>query len=125
MPKKFYTEKDIEDLFKSGVRSLSITDNAALTELAYEKANRIGMQLVQEQPDNPPSAPVRPYLSQAQKSSVPPAKPTPTVTAPPQQPESDLHARIRNAVTARLGNQVDPALLDTIIERVLKSTGLK
>jgi len=125
MPKKFYTEKDIEDLFKSGVRSLSITDNAALTELAYEKANRLGMQLVQDQPDNPPSAPVRPYLSQTQKSSVSPVKTTPTITPPPQQPESDLHARIRNAVTARLGNQVDPALLDTIIERVLKSTGLK
>ena len=34
-------------------------------------------------------------------------------------------ARIREAVMARLGNQVDPALLDIIIKRVLKSTGVK
>jgi hypothetical protein len=39
MPKEFYTENDIEDLFNRGVRSLQITDHVVLTELAYEKAN--------------------------------------------------------------------------------------
>ena len=33
--------------------------------------------------------------------------------------------RIRDAVAARLGNQVDPALLDTIITRVLNNVGMK
>jgi hypothetical protein len=33
--------------------------------------------------------------------------------------------RIRAAVLAQLGSQVDPALLDGIIQRVLKSTGVK
>lgn len=121
MPKEFYTERDIEDLFKRGVMSLSIGEDVVLTELAYEKANRLGMQLVRSQPDNPPCAPVRPYLTQ---------KPVLQVTAstagvPAGQTEQDLPARIRAAVNARMGNQVDPALLDVIIERVLKSTGVK
>jgi hypothetical protein len=121
MPKEFYTERDIEDLFKRGVMSLDISENVVLTELAYEKANRLGMQLVRVQPDNPPCAPVRPYL--AQKPAAPSGMPAPAT--PPPQAGGDLRARIREAVTARMGNQVDPALLDVIIERVLKSTGVK
>ncbi len=121
MPKEFYTEKDIEDLFKRGVMSLTVSDDVALTELAYEKANRLGMQLVRSQPDNPPCAPVRPYL--AQKSAPQAAGPAMSVTTAPTG--SDLHARIREAVVARMGSQVDQALLDVVIERVLKSTGVK
>ncbi len=117
MGKEFYTERDIEDLVKRGVMSLTITENVVLTELAYEKANRLGMQLVQSKPDNPPCAPVRPYLSQ--QAVYPPT------SLPAAPAEQDLPARIRTAVTARLGTQVDPALLDVIIERVLKSTGVK
>ena len=45
MPKEFYTERDIEDMFKRGVMSLNVSENVVLTELAYEKANRLGMQL--------------------------------------------------------------------------------
>src|SRR5574339_243284 len=68
MPKEFYTEKDIEDLFNRGVRSLQVTENVVLTELAYEKAGRLGVQLVTDQADHPPAAPVRPYLSEPQAS---------------------------------------------------------
>jgi len=39
--------------------------------------------------------------------------------------ELDLQQRIKNAVMARMGPQVDPKLLDSIIQRVLSSTGLK
>ena len=39
--------------------------------------------------------------------------------------ENDIEKRIRSAVIARLGNQVDAALLDNIIHRVVKSVGLK
>jgi hypothetical protein len=126
MPKEFYTEKDIEDLVKRGVMSLNVTDDIVLTELAYEKANRLGMKLVRAQADNPPAAPVRPYLSE--KSA---ARPTTAVAAfaasapAPAAAPADLRGRIRSAVLAKLGSQVDPALLDTIIERVLKSTGMK
>ena len=124
MPKEFYTEKDIEDLVKRGVLSLDINDNFVLTDLAYEKANRLGMRLIRSKPDNPPGAPVRPYISEKVVARAAMAAASPS--APPlAAAQSDLPGSIRSAVIAKLGTQVDPALLDTIIERVLKSTGLK
>ena len=137
MPKEFYTEKDIEDLVRRGIKSLQLSENVVLTELAYEKANRLGVQLVSDSADNPPAAPVRPYLSQVQthhaKPTIGPA--TPVIEAQPQttlaptrsqaEKESDVEKRIRSAVIARLGNQVDGQLLDNIIHRVVKSVGLK
>ena len=121
MSKEFYTERDIEDLFKRGLMSLNVTDNVVLTELAYEKAKRLGMQLACSQPDNPPSAPVRPYLAQKNGSIAV----SPLASMSIEQTERDLQTRIREAVVARMGNQVDPELLDVIIQRVLKSTGVK
>src|SRR5512135_81596 len=124
MPKEFYTEKDIEDLVRRGVLSLDVNENCVLTDLAYEKASRLGMKLVRSRPDNPPAAPVRPYLSEnmaARPATVPARVAAPAAPAA----QSDLPGRIRSAVIAKLGTQVDPALLDSIIQRVLKSTGLK
>jgi len=149
MPKEFYTERDIEDMVKRGILSLEINDNVVLTDLAYEKANRLGMKLVRDKPDNPPGAPVRPYIAQSQ--SRPAARvespPAPTfrqsyqspppgggaggvtdrgqVVPPPQVDGAELQQRIKNAVIARLGGQVDSKLVDVIIARVLKSTGIK
>ena len=130
MPKQFYTEKDIEDLFHSGVKSLQVTDDIVLTELAYEKANRLGFQLISNGANNPPGAPVRPYLSDGH--SAPRAKPTAAPVAQPvSQPEptpsntTDIEKRIRSAVIAKLGNQVDAKLLDNIVHRVVKGIGLK
>ncbi len=124
MPKEFYTEKDIEDLVKRGVLSLEVNDNCVLTDLAYEKANRLGVKLIRSKPDNPPGAPVRPYISE--KVAARPASAA-AITAAPSAPaaQDDLPGRIRSAALAKLGTQVDPALLDSIIGRVLKSTGLK
>lgn len=141
MPKEFYTERDIEDMVKRGILSLVISDSVVLTDLAYEKANRLGMQLIRDKPDNPPAAPVRPYIAQQQSRSVPSAvsASAPYYSSPPQQgipgggqgvppPQPDgvgYHQRIRDAVIARLGNQVDSNLLDVIIARVLQNTGIK
>ena len=128
MPKKFYTEKDIEELVRSGVKSLEVCDDVVLTELAYEKAKRLGFQLITDRADNPPAAPVRPYLSE--KNPVQ-AKPVTASTSSadsqpkPTQSNSDIETRIRSAVIAKLGNQVDAKLLDNIIHRVVKATGLK
>jgi hypothetical protein len=120
MPKIFYTEIDIEDMMKRGILSLEINDNVVLTDLAYEKAIRLGMKLVRDKPENPPAAPVRPYVVQ----QIPQTEAIPEIAAPPLK-ASDLAQRIHNAVLARLGSQVDPALLDVIIQRVLTSTGVK
>jgi hypothetical protein len=140
MPKEFYTEKDIEDLVKRGIYSLEVNDNVILTDLAYEKANRLGMRLVRDRPDNPPSAPVRPYITQKSPAPTlpqsfgeqavyrPPSAlaPVPAGVVPtPQVDGVDLHQRIHDAVIARLGSQVDAKLLDVIITRVLQSTGVR
>ena len=130
MPKEFYTEKDIEDLFNRGIRSLQMTENVILTELAYEKAKRLDFQLITDRADNPPAAPVRPYISEQQIR-----RPVETIHTPAPAMESqpkprvsnpnDVEARIRSAVIARLGDQVDAKLLDNIIHRVVKGVGLK
>ena len=121
MAKTFFTEHEIEDLFKSGVTRMEMNDNVVLTGLAYEKAQKLGMQLIQ--PNAQPSdAPVRPYISYATvptaQAYVPVQTPAPVMAVPATTPV-DLSARIKNAVIAKLGGQVDPALLDSIIRRVL------
>jgi len=133
MPKEFYTEKDIEDLFRRGIKSLQISENIVLTELAYEKAKRLDFQLITDNVDNPPAAPVRPYLSEPLTRQTAHAKPitapispiagTPPKPTPPNS--SDVEKRIRSAVLARIGDQVDAKLLDNIIHRVVKGIGLK
>jgi hypothetical protein len=122
MPKVFYTEIDIEDMVKRGTLSLEINDNVVLTDLAYEKANRLGLKLVSERPENPPAAPVRPYVVQQKPQGQLEAAPGGAASSPAAD---DLAQRIHNAVVARLDNQVDAALLDVIIQRVLSSTGVK
>lgn len=136
MPKEFYTERDIEDMVKRGILSLEINDNVVLTDLAYEKANRLGMKLVRDKPENPPAAPVRPYLASQQPRPAPHSAPPPlsSQAAPspqaagvqaPQPDGAELHQRIRSAVISRLGSQVDANLLDVIITRVLQNTGVR
>ncbi|GAP15739.1 hypothetical protein LARV_03531 [Longilinea arvoryzae] len=139
MPKEFLTERDIEDMVKRGILSLELNDQVVLTDLAYEKANRLGMRLVRDRPDAPPAAPVRPYIAQqfarpatpAVSPASPPAFAAPVTagaaqTVPPAQADGEaVHDRIRNAVIARLGSQVDANLVDVIITRVLQNTGVK
>lgn len=140
MAREFYTEKDIEDLVKRGILSLQVNDDVVLTELAYEKANRLGMQLLRATPDLPPSAPVRPYVNQKPGQAAPhsngsaprlqPAAAAPVLALKPQTDGGradgpDLRQRIRSAVIARLGTQVDEKLLDAIITRVLNATGVR
>jgi hypothetical protein len=118
MPKEFFTERDIEDMVKRGTTTLELNDNVVLTELAYERAQRLGMQLIALH-DTPPAAPVRPYIS---KGVVTPL--VYPVSAAPSAP-ADLRQRIHAAVTAKMGTQVDPVLLDAIIDRVVDTLGRK
>ena len=130
MAKTFFTDKDIEELFHSGVKSLAVTDDVVLTDLAYEKARQLG--LIADDSDAPPAAPVRPYLSEKtslhSKPKVDPvssalSQPALSLTPSPSpdgRGESSLEKRIREKVAAKLGGQVDASLLDTIIKRTLK-----
>jgi hypothetical protein len=130
MPKQFYTEKDIEDLFNRGTKSLQVTDDVVLTELAYEKAKSLGLRLISDRAENPPAAPVRPYLSDGHSAAhtKPVVGSVSQAISEPQQSQPrvlPVERRIRSAVIAKLGNQVDAKLLDNIIHRVVKGIGLK
>jgi hypothetical protein len=118
MAKQFYTERDIEDMAARGTFSLNVNDDVVLTELAFEKAEKLGVKLVHPHP-LPPAAPVRPYLSE----EVKPSKSQVTASSAYTE-ESDLRQRIRTAVKAKLGDQVDNTLLETIISRVLNNVGV-
>ena len=127
MAKVFYTERDVEDLHARGVRMIEVGEDVVLTDLAYEKAERLGMRLVQGN-EKPPGAPERPYLSQQQpksKSSRVSVSFNAAQAAPQASGQDDLRARVRSAVLARMGSQIDPALLDSILDRVLANLRLK
>ncbi|MBI9051464.1 MAG: hypothetical protein JEZ00_18710 [Anaerolineaceae bacterium] len=126
MGKVFYTERDIEDMVKRGITSLLLTDDIVLTELAYESAKRLGLSLVK---DNvvPPSAPVRPYISDSKIkpmiSAAMPCESTQNCTSVNVDAPT-VKDRVRNAVKARFGQKIDDQLLTAIIERVLNSVGV-
>lgn len=123
MPKEFYTERDIEDLAARGQFTLTVHEDVVLTELAFEKAERLGVKLVQPH-QTPPAAPVRPYLSEEHKPAPKAASTSTSSTVTPTRDE-DLRQRIRSAVKAKLGSQVDDALLEAIITRVLNNVGVR
>jgi hypothetical protein len=118
MGKRFFTERDIEDMASRGQMVLDVNDDVVLTELAYEKAGKLGVKINQVN-ETPPSAPVRPYLAQQSPSAS--SKPCNCGC----ESNDALVQRIKDAVRLKLGNQVDPMLLETIIIRVLNNIRLK
>jgi hypothetical protein len=124
MPKTFYTERDIEDMAKQGVTTIVVTDDVVVTDAGREKAPRVGITLLTERqaaaqaaaaaPKPAAPAPVAQYQPPVQAALMPAATAPSTV---------DLESRVYNAVKAKLGDQVDDALLRTIVKRVLKSLG--
>ena len=131
MPKTFYTERDIEDLAKRGVISLVVDDDVVLTDIARDKAMRLGIELLREQP---PCAPERPYITKLTSPSATqtiidqPSKqiaPDSTPAGSNQSSGDDLYQQVYDAVIARLGDSVDKKLLDTIIRRVLQTVTSK
>jgi hypothetical protein len=120
MPKTFFTERDIEDMFQRGTHSIAVNDDVVLTELAYEKAKKLGMDLLQAT-DTPPAAPIRPYITKPLSSNSGPA-----YAGLPVNPRlEEIKMRVREAVKARLGSSFDLALIDKIIDRVAADIGLK
>jgi len=115
MPKEIYTERDIVDLVNQGVSSLVITDDVVLTDLAWEKAKKLGFKLIQEN-DAPPPVPIRPYLNKELRNQSAPKE--------PRNQQSEMKKKVSDAVIARLGKDVDPVLLDNVIERVLRENDI-
>jgi hypothetical protein len=119
MPKVFYTERDIEDLYHSGVTTLVVNDDVVVTDLGREKARKLGVELLKEN-DQPSSAPIRPYITEKKSPSAAPTLPQ-AATPPPSRVA--LEDRVFRSVQDKVGDSVDHGLLKTIIQRVLKSVG--
>lgn len=119
MPKVFYTERDIEDLYHSGVYTLVVNDDVVVTDLAREKARKLGVELLKEY-DQPSSAPIRPYITKGTSPSAAPPMPETPVAKPAKM---DLEERVFQSVQAQVGDNLDSNLLKTIIQRVLKNVG--
>jgi hypothetical protein len=120
MPKTFITERDVEDMQARGVTFINVTDNVVLTDLAVERAMKLGVKLKRVETSPAPRASYSPSVNLIAAYPQEPNRPltmTPLPAAPASQAE--LFARIRSAVLARLDGQVDAALLDAVIAKVL------
>lgn len=92
MAKTFYTERDIEDLHARGVTHLDVHDDVVLTDLARERALRLGVRLERIKPNAHPA----------------------------DAPNEMLIHRVKAAVLAQLGGRwIDPDVLDAVVRRVV------
>ena len=90
MPKTFYTERDIIDLAGRGVTTLEVNDDVVLTDLARDEALKRGIRLTRSGPVHPEG-----------------------------NGNAELVHRVKAAVIARLGDQVDAKLLDAVVTKVV------
>lgn len=110
MPKIFYTEQDIDELNARGVKSIDVTENVVITDLALERAMRYEMK-----------------INRAEGSSAPKATMSGSVNLVAAYPraesagDAELKQRIKSAVLAKLDGQMDAAMLDAVIARVVSS----
>jgi len=110
MAKIFYTERDIDDLKARGVESIDVTENVVLTDLAVERAVKHGMKINRHERSSPQatySPSVNTYAAYTREAPRESAS------------DSELKQKIKSAVLARVNGQVDEALLDAVITRVL------
>jgi hypothetical protein len=110
MPKIFYTERDIDELKARGVSALDITDNMVITDLALERAMRYDMKI------NRPDSRSAPKATLSGSVNLVAAYPRPGSAG-----DAELKQKIRSAVLAKLDGQVDAAVLDAVISRVVSS----
>ena len=110
MPKIFYTEHDIDDLKARGITSIDLTDNIVMTDLALERAMRYEMKIKRAEQ----SAPKATY-SPSVNTHAAYQREAPRESAL----DTELKQKIKSLVLAKLDGQVDGALLDAVITRVL------
>ena len=90
MAKTFYTERDIVDLADRGVTSLEVNDDVVLTDMARDLALKRGIRIIRTNPGH------------AEDNG-----------------NAELVHRVKAAVIARLGDQVDAKLLDAVVTKVV------
>ena len=99
MAKTIYTERDIEDLARRGVKEIAMTDEVYLTDVARERAEKLGIAL------------------RASASSS--AAPATGIAIAPRGDAEQLVNQVKTDVIAKLGSSVDAAMIDRIVRRVI------
>ncbi len=97
MPKTVYTERDIEDLARRGEKEILLTDDIYLTDLARERAEKLGIAL---------------------RVATAAAPPDGVLTAPRGDAEQ-IVSQVKTDVLSKLGPGVDAALIERIVRRVI------
>ncbi len=109
MAKVFYTEQDIDDLHARGVKSIALTENVVITDLGVERAMRHGMTINRAEHSAPKAT---------MSGSVN------LIAAYPRTEsagDDELKQKIKSAVLSKLDGQVDTAILEAVISRVVSS----
>jgi hypothetical protein len=99
MAKTIYTERDIDDLARRGVKEIALTDEVYLTDSARERAEKLGVVL-------------------RAASSAPAA----VVDGMPAHAPADAEqvvSQVKADVLAKLGPGVDAAMIERIVRRVV------
>ena len=107
MPKTFITERDIDDLKARGITSIDVNDDIVMTDLAVERAFKHGIALQRATTGATPQA------SFSQSVNLAAAFPRDTSS------DAELVQKVKSLVLARLDGQVDAALLDAVVARVV------
>jgi len=136
--KTFYTERDIDDLQAAGAVEIEVDDDVVLTDLARERALKMGLRVRRvKQRSGPPVKGLPPAVAAAIPAREPVAPPA--ASPPPAHPETmppaaattasqqanapasadETAKKIKAAVVARLGTDRYNDLLDEIIPQVL------
>ncbi|MBI5035483.1 MAG: hypothetical protein HZB51_33580 [Chloroflexi bacterium] len=99
MAKTIYTERDVEDAARRGVKEIALTDDVYLTDVARERAEKLGI-----------------VLRTVVASSAQPATVMPSV---PKENVEQVVSQVKADVIAKLGSSVDPVMIERIVRRVL------
>ena len=104
MAKTIYTERDVEDAARRGVKEIAITDDVYLTDVARERAEKLGILL----------------RTNVAASAEQPAMAMPSV---PKENVDQVLNQVKADVIAKLGSSVDPVIIERIVRRVLGQLG--
>ncbi len=97
MPKIIYTDRDIEDLARKGTKEIAVTNEVYLTDLARERAEKLGITL----------------------RTTPASVGAPERLTIPRENTEQLVSQVKADVIAKLGGQVDGAIIERIVRRVV------
>lgn len=99
MAKRIYTERDIEDLARRGIKEMDMTDDVYLTDVARERAEKLGIALRG-------AARIFPEQSSASPSIA-------------SKDAEQVVSQVKADVIAKLGSDVDATLIERIVRRVV------